>query len=116
LCIPALIARLFGAGAHVPADNYLIWGLIVSIVAFAEEAFLRGALYEAISSWKGELAAVIATAVIFALLHGPLYGLRVVPLDLAVGLWLGALRVRSGSFMAPGIAHTVADLAGWFLR
>ena len=37
-------------------------------------------------------------------------------LDLAVGVWLGALRAVSGSVAVPAIAHTLADLAGWWLR
>jgi membrane protease YdiL (CAAX protease family) len=88
----------------------------VSAVALAEEYFLRGALYEAVERWHGQTAAVVVGAVALAALHIPLYGFHVLPLDFAVGLWLGALRAIAGSPLAPGITHTVADLAGWWLR
>ena len=55
------------------------------------------------------------TSVVFALLHVPLYGWHVVPLDLGVGLWLAGLRLISGGVAAPAVAHVVADLATWWL-
>ena len=53
--------------------------------------------------------------VAFALLHVPLYGWHVVPLDLAVGLVFAGLRLATGSAAAPAVAHSVADLATWWL-
>jgi hypothetical protein len=44
------------------------------------------------------------------------YGWAVVPLDIAVGVWLGTLRAVTGTVAAPAIAHSLADLAGWWLR
>jgi membrane protease YdiL (CAAX protease family) len=82
----------------------------------AEEAFLRGALFDAVEEWAGPAVAVAVGAVCFAGLHVPLYGWASAPLDLAVGLLFGALRWVSGSWLAPGLAHTFADLAGWWLR
>jgi membrane protease YdiL (CAAX protease family) len=61
------------------------------------------------------LAAAIA-AVAFAALHVPLSGWVAVPLDLAVGVWLGGLRLRSGGAGAPALTHTLADVASWWLR
>ena len=60
--------------------------------------------------------AIAVSAVAFALLHVPVYGWSVLPLDLAVGVALGVLRVLAGSVTAPAITHVVADLAGWWLR
>jgi hypothetical protein len=48
-------------------------------------------------------------------MHVPLYGWHVVPLDLGVGLWLAGLRLATGGIAAPAIAHTIADLATWWL-
>jgi uncharacterized membrane-anchored protein YhcB (DUF1043 family) len=45
-----------------------------------------------------------------------MYGWHVLPLDLAVGVVLGMLRTRTGTAAAPGAAHVLADVAGWFLR
>ena len=84
-------------------------------VATAEEAFLRGALYDAVARARGVDAAVVVGALAFAALHVPLYGWHAVPLDLAVGLALGALRVVTGTWTAPALAHAGADLVGWWL-
>jgi hypothetical protein len=59
--------------------------------------------------------AVVATSLVFALIHVPLYGWHVVPLDLGVGLLLGGLRLVTGGVTAPAAAHTIADVATWWL-
>lgn len=116
LVLPALLRHLVGARAFVPSTaGYSTWAVATAVVAVAEEAFLRGALFDALQRWRGEAAAVIGAGAAFAGLHVPLYGWRVLPLDLAVGVALGALRVVSGGWVAPSIAHGGADLAGWWL-
>jgi membrane protease YdiL (CAAX protease family) len=85
-------------------------------VAVAEELLLRGALFDALRRWRNPTTAIAVTAVAFAALHIPLYGWSVAPLDLAVGVFLGVLRERTGSVVAPALTHTVADLLGWWLR
>ncbi len=92
------------------------WASITVLIAVAEEALLRGVLFDAVSSWAGDLAAVAVAAVAFGLLHVPLYGWQAVPLDVAVGVWLGGLRLATGGIAAPATAHAVADLASWWLR
>ena len=119
LCLPALFGALSGSallGAHRPGGSFVGWALVVAFVAIAEELFLRGALYDAVTGWLGETAAILVGAVAFAGLHVPLYGWHVVPLDLAVGLWLGALRRWARTPAAPAVSHTLADLLGWWLR
>ena len=116
LCLPALVIRLAGRSPAPPAGTYALWALVVAVVALAEEAFLRGALYEAVGRLTNQTVAVLVSAVAFALLHVPLYGWHAVPLDFAVGLFLGSLRLVTGSFVAPGIAHVTADLISWWLR
>ena len=119
LCAPAVVGALHGSavlGGHRPAGSFTAWALVVSVVAIAEELFLRGALHDALTKWRNEGVAIAVGAVAFAGLHVPLYGWAVVPLDLAVGLWLGALRKASGTPAAPALTHTLADLAGWWLR
>jgi membrane protease YdiL (CAAX protease family) len=115
LCLPSLVAKL-AAGSGVPAAPDLAWAGVVSLVAVAEELLLRGALYDRVRSWRGETWAIGLTAIAFALLHVPIYGWHVFVLDLAVGVWLGALRAVSGTVTAPAVAHALADLAGWWLR
>lgn len=117
LLVPALLARLGAAEAHRPAGSFPAWAVVVTVVAAAEEVFLRGALFDAIITWrKSPELAVAVGAVCFAGLHIPLYGWSSVPLDLAVGCCLGTLRILSGTPGAPAIAHALADLAGWWLR
>lgn len=116
LCIPSIIALLWTDVRHQPMGNYAYWALIVAIVAMAEEMFLRGTLYDALARWRNAGLAIGVSAVLFALLHVPLYGWHVVPLDMVVGLWLGLLRKLSGTYLTPGIAHVIADMLGWWLR
>ena len=104
----------FGSPSHGAVDLWP-WAVITIVVATAEEAILRGSLFDVLTRSHGALAAVLVTSVVFALLHVPLYGWHVVPLDLGVGLWLAGLRLISGGVAAPAVAHVVADLATWWL-
>ncbi len=67
------------------------------------------------SDGRAVAVAVLATSLLFALIHVPLYGWHVVPLDFGVGVFLAGLRLASGSVTAPVIAHVVADLATWWV-
>ena len=115
LCLGPLITHS-GIGSHTAAAGFASWAAVVVVVAAAEEVLLRGALFGVVTRWRGEDAAVLVTAIAFALLHVPVYGWHVLPLDLAVGAGLGALRLWSGGVTAPAVAHIGADLAGWWLR
>jgi membrane protease YdiL (CAAX protease family) len=91
------------------------WLLVTALVAITEEALLRGVLFAHVTQLHGDRAAVLITAVAFAVLHVPLYGWQVLPLDVAVGVVLGILRLVSGTWVAPAVAHVLADAAGWWL-
>jgi membrane protease YdiL (CAAX protease family) len=92
-----------------------LWTPIVAVIAIAEEVALRGALFNALRGWRGDGLALVVTTALFGLMHVPLYGVGALPVDLAVGLLLGGLRIVSGGVLAPAIAHVVADLAGGWL-
>ncbi|MDR3546562.1 MAG: CPBP family intramembrane metalloprotease [Candidatus Limnocylindrales bacterium] len=98
-----------------PAASFLPWAAVTVLVATAEEVVLRGVLFDVLDEASGTVVALAATSVAFALLHVPLYGWHVVPLDLGVGLFLGGLRVLTGGVAAPAVAHAVADLATWWI-
>ena len=100
---------------HLSAAGFPLWAVVVTGVAVAEEVLVRGVLFTAVEEAAGVAPALVATTVVFALIHVPLYGVGALPLDLAVGLWLGGLRIASGGVMAPATSHAVADLAGWWL-
>ena len=116
LCMPTFAAHLLAHRGWAATQGYLSWAIVVSIVASSEELFLRGALFDGLKKWRGNIFAVAVSAIAFALLHVPLYGWHVVPLDMGVGLFLGALRMMSGTWVAPGMAHVITDLAGWWIR
>lgn len=112
VCAPVLLERAVTLRPLRGTEGFVIWALVVLVVAGAEELFLRGALYDAIAS---PTAAIVLGAVLFALLHVPLYGWHVLPLDLAVGVVLGGLRQGAGTPLAPAVAHVGADWIGWFV-
>ena len=92
---------------------FAAWVLVTGLVVVAEEALLRGALLDAVREAAGLPAAVVVSSAAFALMHVPLYGWEVVPIDLAAGVWLAGLRLAGGGIGAPAAAHFLADLAGW---
>jgi membrane protease YdiL (CAAX protease family) len=115
VCAPVVLERVFTFEPLRGTQGFWTWAAAVTVVATAEEVFLRGTLYDATEPVAGAAAAVVLGAVCFALLHVPLYGWHVVPLDLAVGLVLGGLRHGTGTPAAPAVTHVGADLVGWFL-
>ena len=120
LASAAVIGPALGGSTRIPGVGrpdvaFVPWALVTILVASAEEAVLRGVLFDRVARAGGAPLAIGVTTVAFALLHVPLYGWHVVPLDLAVGLGLGGLRVATRSFAAPAVAHAVADLATWWL-
>lgn len=112
----AVLAHLGAAGPSLaPAAAFLPWASITILVATGEELILRGVLFVAIRRHFGVAVAVALTSVVFALIHVPLYGWHVVPLDLGVGIWLGGLRLLGRGVAAPAVAHVLADLVTWWL-
>jgi membrane protease YdiL (CAAX protease family) len=116
VCFPVALEHLLTFRPVHGTDGFVMWALVVTVVAGAEEVFLRGTLYDAVTRWRSEGWAIVIGAVCFALLHVPMYGWHVLPLDLAVGLVLGGLRQQSGTPAAPAVTHIGADFVGWFLR
>jgi membrane protease YdiL (CAAX protease family) len=110
-------------GLGRPAAPFLPWAAVILLVATAEEILLRGLLFDRVAiaargegtGREGIVVAVVVTSAVFALMHVPLYGWHVVPLDLAVGCCLAGLRLLTGGIAAPAAAHAVADLATWWL-
>jgi membrane protease YdiL (CAAX protease family) len=106
-----------GPGIQVAPVNagLALWTPVVTLVAVSEEVALRGALFDTVRSWCGDGGALVATTLLFAAMHVPLYGIGSLPLDLAAGMLLGGLRIVSGGVLAPAVAHVIADLAGGWL-
>ena len=113
LVLPAL--AFSSVRASLPLAWFPGWMAATALVAPAEEAFLRGILYDAVSRrWSADIAIAVG-AVAFGLMHVPFYGWHALPLDTAVGVVLGVARFATGTWVAPAIAHTGADVVGWWM-
>jgi len=80
-----------------------------ALAAVAEEALFRRLAYARLLRF-GATAAVVASALAFALLHVPLYGIEVLPVDLGAGLLLSWQRWASGTWAVPAATHVAAEL------
>jgi membrane protease YdiL (CAAX protease family) len=113
IVLPALLFS--SVRGSLPIAWFPGWMAAIALVAPAEEAFLRGVLYDAVARrWNAD-AAIVVAAVAFGLMHVPFYGWHALPLDTAVGVALGVARMASGTWVAPAIAHTSADVIGWWM-
>jgi membrane protease YdiL (CAAX protease family) len=97
------------------AAPFVPWVAVTALVATGEELVLRGAMWRWIAAVGGDVTALLATSLLFALIHVPVYGWHVVPLDFGVGLCFGGLRLWFGGPAAPAAAHVLADIATWWL-
>lgn len=79
------------------------------VAAVAEEAFFRRFVYGWLAA-RGEGFAIIGAAALFALIHVPIYGFGVLPIDFAAGLLLGWQRRESGTWTSSAVTHIVANI------
>jgi len=101
---------LVAVAARVPALPFAALPAAASLLAaVAEEAFFRRTLYGWLERW-GPVLAIGVTAVLFAAVHLPLYGVGALPLNLAAGVLLGWQRWATGSWTAPAATHAFANL------
>jgi membrane protease YdiL (CAAX protease family) len=98
IALPAAPVR---AGVVVIALN--------TIAAVGEEAFFRRFLYGRLERW-GPGVAVAGSALAFALVHVPLYGIAAFPVDLGAGLLLSWQRAATGRWSVPAATHALANL------
>jgi membrane protease YdiL (CAAX protease family) len=115
VALPRLAHPLLPAVVGMRPEPLAAWALVTAVVVTSEEALLRGALFGTLERAAGPVLAVAVTSLAFALMHVPLYGWQVVPLDLGVGVWLGGLRLATGGVAAPAMAHGLADLSTWWI-
>jgi membrane protease YdiL (CAAX protease family) len=100
---------------HGAGDLLLSVAAIALVPALCEEVVLRGVVLPSLRPALGAAGAVVASALLFALIHDPYRG----PFTFVVGVGLGLLRVRSDSLTPPVVAHaalnTITFLAAWAL-
>lgn len=81
--------------------------------ATCEEILFRGAVLPALARPFGATGAVLASAVMFGLIHldpvGDASAFTRIPFAILVGVGLGLLRVRTGSLLPPILAHGVLN-------
>ena len=88
-----------------PLDALVSLAVIALLPALAEELVVRGVLLPSLVRPLGPVLAVVASSILFALMHDPYRYL----FTLAVGLVLGALRLRTGSLWPPIVAHATLN-------
>ena len=103
-----LLGRILVAGTP-PASATALAVALNTLAAVAEEAFFRRLVYGALLA-GGPVAALVGSSVLFAAVHVTVYGLWVLPLDLAAGLIFGWQRQATGSWGVPAVTHVVANL------
>jgi len=113
--LSAVALALATGGAPVPAP-LTSWALpLTMLAAVAEEALFRRAAYGALER-HGAVVAIGVTALVFALVHVPLYGVAVFPVDLGAGLLLSWQRWASGSWTVPAATHAAANVVMTVMR
>jgi membrane protease YdiL (CAAX protease family) len=112
----ALILGLVGLGAVAWMSGTPVpiprspWAPVLGVcAAVAEEALFRRLAYGRLLRF-GVPVAIVGAAVAFALLHVPLYGVAVFPIDLGAGLLLSWQRWASGTWTVPAATHAAANL------
>jgi membrane protease YdiL (CAAX protease family) len=80
-----------------------------ALAAVSEEAFFRRFLFDRLTRY-GPAAAVAGTAVLFAMIHVPLYGMPALWVDLGAGLLLSWQRWATGRWTTSAATHILANL------
>jgi membrane protease YdiL (CAAX protease family) len=80
-----------------------------SLAAICEEAFFRRFLYGRLAAF-GAVTAVAATALLFALIHLPTYGMASFWVNVGAGVLLSWQRWASGTWTVPAATHVLANL------
>ena len=96
-------------GGHPPTTGTAFLVMTSTLAAVAEEAWFRR-LWFGLLAPAGDGIAIAGSTLLFAAVHVSIYGVWVLPLDLAAGLVLGWQRSVSGSWVAPAITHVAANL------
>jgi hypothetical protein len=104
------------ASGRPPAAPFGAWVLPLSVLAaVAEEALFRRAAYGLLEP-LGPPAAVLLSALLFAGIHLPLYGVAAFPVDLGAGLLFGWQRYAAGTWTVPAGTHAAANILAVILR
>lgn len=103
------------AGRPVPAPLGAFTLPLALFAAVAEEALFRRAAYGWLAR-SGPVIAVAGSALLFAAVHLPLYGVAAFPVDLGAGVLLSWQRWASGTWTLPAATHAAANVLAVMLR
>jgi len=109
LGVGAMALATFLSGPAIPVRLGPQALALNSLAAVSEEAFFRRFLYGRLAAF-GAVAAVAATALLFAMVHLPAYGVAAFWVDLGAGLLLSWQRWASGTWTVPAATHLAANL------
>jgi membrane protease YdiL (CAAX protease family) len=99
------------AGSQLIPSTVAPWQVAAGLgAAVAEELFFRRFLYGWLVRW-GVAIAVAGSAIAFAVVHVPAYGVAALPIDLAAGLVFSWQRWVTGTWTAPAATHLAANLS-----
>ncbi len=107
--VAAFAAASLLIGSQVPLAHAPEMLVLNSLAAVSEEAFFRRLVYAGLIR-RGAIVAVAGSALLFALVHIPLYGPAVFWVDLGAGLILSWQRMASGSWGTSAATHVLANL------
>jgi membrane protease YdiL (CAAX protease family) len=96
-------------GPRPPAPVASTAWLLNALAGVSEEAFFRRFLYGRLERWGVPLA-IGVSALAFALIHVPAYGVAAFWVDLGAGLLLSWQRWASGTWTVPAATHVAANL------
>lgn len=83
--------------------------MLNTLAALAEEAFFRRYLFGRLAS-NGPAFAIVVSALLFALVHVPAYGMAAFWVDLGAGLLLSWQRWASRRWTIPAATHVLANV------
>jgi membrane protease YdiL (CAAX protease family) len=113
--LAAVGVATLASGPPVPLP-LAAWAVPLSLLAaVAEEALFRRVAYGWLARW-GVPIAIVGSALLFALVHVPLYGVAVFPVDLGAGLLFSWQRWATGAWTVPAATHASANLIVTVMR
>jgi membrane protease YdiL (CAAX protease family) len=99
----------FAGGAPIPFPHSASTIAVSLAAAIAEEALFRKVVYDELGR-AGAAVALLGSALLFAAIHVPEYGISAFPVDLGAGLLLSWQRWASGTWAVPAATHAAANL------
>ena len=104
---PFAVVRLFGP--PLPTVILPLTVVATTAAAIAEEAFFRRFVYGWLTA-HGAVVAVTGSALLFAIIHIPVYGPGVIFIDFGAGLIFGYQRYATGGWAVSATTHVGANL------